>query len=61
MNKAQLFIVLLAVKSISRETFVPRTMTQGSVLQPGTRRAVTVEDDPAIDTISIKIELTFKS
>ena len=54
-------IVLLAVKSISRETFVPRTMTQGRVLQPGTRRAVTVEEDPVIDTVSIINELTFKN
>ena len=54
-------IVLLAVKSISRETFVPRTMTQGRVLQPGTRRAVTVEEDPVIDTVSIIIEWNFKS
>ena len=53
-------IVLMAVKSIARETFVPRTMTQSSVLQPGTRRAVVVEEESAIDTISILIGLTFK-
>ena len=38
---------LLEVKSTSRVTLDPRTMTQGRVLQLGTRNSVTVDDDPA--------------